>query len=89
MQTGYSEKDLLGDGLAAAKMATNNYNTFSNECVHTEVREVALKLLKEEHNIQQDVFSMMHEKGYYPTPMADENKVSKAKQKFSQGVKAI
>ena len=51
--------------------------------------KVGLKLieqlaLEKEHDIQQDVFNMMHDMGYYPTPAADTKKVQEAKQKYQQ-----
>jgi spore coat protein CotF len=42
-----------------------------------------LDILGEEHNMQQDVFNTMHDKGYYPTPAADQKKIDDAKQKFA------
>ena len=83
----YSEKEILGDALAAEKAATGEYNTFANECVHDSVRNAILHCLEQEHSIQQDVFEMMHSRGLYPTPDAEEKKVEGAKQKFSQCVK--
>lgn len=89
MEQIYSEKEVLGDALAAEKAATDNYNTFANECVHKEVRDVILRCLDQEHSIQNDVFQIMHAKGLYPTPEAEENKVEQAKQKFSGCVKDV
>ena len=83
----YTDKEILADALTAEKTATNNYNMLANECVHDSVRDAILKCLEQEHCIQEDVFNMMHERGYYPTPDADVNKVEGAKQKFSQCVK--
>ncbi len=83
----YTDKEILADALTAEKTATNNYNTFANECVHDSVRDAILQCLEQEHCIQEDVFNMMHERGYYPTPDADAGKVEGAKQKFSQSVK--
>lgn len=80
----YSEKEVLADALAAEKAATGNYNTFSNECVHDGVRNAILDCLKKEHEIQQEVFNMMHDRGFYPTPAADNQKVTEAKQKYQQ-----
>ena len=80
----YSEKEVLADALTAEKAATNNYNTFSNECVHDSVRNVILDCLEKEHDIQQEVFTMMHDRGFYPTPSADTQKVEEAKQKYQQ-----
>lgn len=80
----YSEKEVLADALTAEKTATNNYNTFSNECVHENVRNAILDCLEKEHDIQQEVFNMMHDRGFYPTPSADSQKVEEAKQKYQQ-----
>lgn len=87
MAQGLSEKDILQDALTTEKMSTSNYNTFSNECVHPEVRNVMRQILDDEHNIQEDVFQMMHERGMYPTPSAEEKKVQEAKAKYACSVK--
>lgn len=83
----YTEKEILGDALAAEKAATNVFNTCSNECVHNDVRDTFLHILGQEHQIQQDVFNIMHEQGLYPTPAAEEKKVQELKQQYSQCVK--
>lgn len=89
MQETYTEKEILGDGLATQKASTDNYNMFSNECVHSDVRNVMLHILEEEHSIQQDVFEMMHSKGFYPTPEAESKKIEEARQKYAKCVKTI
>lgn len=81
------EKDILGDALSTQKHCTDNYNTFSNECVHEDLRNTMLDILAEEHSMQQEVFCSMHERGYYPTPDAQQNKIDEAKQKFSASFK--
>ena len=86
---GKRKKEILGDALATEKTSTCNYNTYSNECVHKEVRDVMLRILAQEHEIQNDVFNMMHERGLYPTPGADEKKLQETKSKFAQSVKNI
>ncbi len=83
----FGEKELLGDALAAAKFSTDNYNTFSNECSHEDVRSTMMRILNEEHEIQNEVFQMMSQKGYYPTPSAEESKVTEAKQRYQAGCK--
>ena len=85
----FTEKEILSDALSSAKAATNHYNTFSTECVHENVRPAMLHRLEQEHDIQQDLFEMMHAKGYYPTPAADEKKIQNAIQTFSQSAKSI
>ena len=89
MEQLYTEKEILADALAAEKTATDHYNTFANECVHENVRDAILHCLEQEHAIQQDVFEVMHTKGLYPTPAADEKKVEEAKQKFAQARKTF
>lgn len=85
----YTDKEILADALTAEKTTTNNYNTFANECVHDGVRNAILHCLEQEHAIQENVFNMMHQRGYYPTPDAEANKVQSAKQKFAQCVKGV
>ena len=36
---------------------------------------------------REDIFDMMHAKGLYPTPAADEKKVQEAKQQYCQCAK--
>lgn len=83
----YTEKEILGDALAAQKASTGHFNTYANECEHEDVRQTMLHILNEEHDIQQDVFKMMHAQGYYPTPAAEQKKVDELKQQYSQCVK--
>ena len=83
----YTEKEILGDALATQKCSTGQYNTAANECVHEDVRQTLMHILNEEHEIQQDVFEMMHAQGYYPTPAADMKKVEETKQQYRQCVK--
>lgn len=87
MQEIYTEKEILGDALSTQKATTELFNKASNECVHEDVRETLLDILEEEHEIQQDVFVMMHDRGLYPTPVAEEKKVEQLKQQFKQCVK--
>lgn len=83
----YTDKEILGDGLSTQKATTDLFNTASNECVHDAVRNTFLQILEQEHSIQNEVFNMMHARGYYETPAAEDKKIQEAKQKFSQGYK--
>lgn len=87
MESVYTDKEILGDALTTEKTSTCNYNTYSNECVHNAVRDTMLDILSEEHDIQNKVFNMMHERGYYPTPEAEDKKLQETKCKFAQSVK--
>ena len=83
----YTEKEILGDALSTQKATTELFNKASNECVHEDVRETILDILEEEHEIQQDVFCMMHQKGFYPTPEAEQKKVDQLKMQYQACVK--
>ena len=48
---GFTDKEILGDGLSAQKATTALFNTASNECVHANVRSTMLKILEQEHII--------------------------------------
>ena len=85
----FKEKEILGDALAAQNSATNLFNTYSNECVHEGLRSTMLDILADEHTLQQDVFCSMHERGFYPTPDAQQSKIDEAKQKFSASYKPL
>ena len=80
----YTDKEVLADGLSAQKAATSLFNMSANECVHDNVRDTVLRILEEEHRMQVDVFNLMHQRGFYQPPAADEKKVENAKQKFAQ-----
>ena len=83
----YTEKEILGDALSAQKSTTALFNTSANECVHGDLRETLLDILEDEHDIQQDVFDLMHSQGMYPTPSADDKKIQQLKQQYKQCVK--
>lgn len=82
----YTEKEILADGLSAQKSATALFNMSANECVHDAVRKTCLDILEEEHKLQVEVFEMMHQRGFYQTPLAEEKKVENAKQKFAKSL---
>ena len=84
---GFTDKEILGDGLSAQKATTALFNTAADECVHDNVRNTMLKILEQEHSIQNEVFQMMHARGFYETPAAQESKIREAEQKHSQGYK--
>lgn len=84
---GFTDKEILSDGLSTQKATTEKFNNFANECVHDQVRTTMLQILEQEHSIQKDVFNMMHARGFYETPAAESKKITEAKQKFSASLK--
>lgn len=84
---GFTDKEILGDGLSTQKATTDKFNTSANECVHAGLRNTVLEILNQEHSIQYEVFNMMHQRGFYQTPDAQEQKIQEAKQKFAASYK--
>ena len=80
----FTEKEALHDALEAQKQITGMFNSYSNECANTEVRKVMLDILNDEHSIQFDVFNDMQKRGYYPVSPAQQDKVTKMKNTYSQ-----
>ncbi len=79
----FGDKEMLHDALCAQKEETANYNLFANECTHPELRDTYMNILNEEHDLQFQVFNIMHERGYYPTPAADQEKINQTKQTYA------
>lgn len=80
---GFCDKDIMTDLLSSQKFITDGYNTFASECATPAVKTDFINILKEEHMIQNDVFTEMQKRGWYPTEAADQNKINQAKQKYS------
>mgnify|MGYP001264867812 CR=1 FL=1 len=76
------DKEILEDVLTSQKAVTGAYNNFTNECATPNVRDEFMRILTEEHQIQADVFDAMKQRGWYPTPAAEQQKIQQAKQKF-------
>lgn len=77
-----ADKDILMDVLASQKFITDGYNTYANECATPALKTDFMNILNDEHRIQNEVFTEMQKRGWYPTEAADQNKVNQAKQKY-------
>ena len=78
-----TDKEMLTDALSSEKFMTDHYNQYANECASPSLMNEFMNLLSEEHQIQHDVFTEMHKRGWYQTQDAPAEKVQQAKQKFS------
>ena len=76
------DKEMLEDVLTSQKQITGLYNTYANECATTASRDEMMNILHDEHDIQADIFMEMQKRGWYPTPMAEEQTIQSTKQKF-------
>ena len=76
------DQEMMRDALSSEKQMTGLYNAFANECATTAIRDEMMNILHDEHDIQADIFMEMQKRGWYPTPMAEEQKIQSTKQKF-------
>ena len=83
MNTAFDDKEMINDILANQKLLTGIYNVSSNECADDALRNDMLTILREEHNIQANVFKEMRKRGWYTTQDADASSVNQAKAKFN------
>ncbi len=87
MNCNLGDKEIMNDVLSSQKSITGIFNTFSNECVCDALRNDMLTILREEHNIQADVFGEIQKRGWYVTKDAQQTDVQQAKTKFT-GIQA-
>ncbi len=78
------DKEILTDMLTAQKHIATNYSLFADECANPQLRTDMMTLLKEEHEIQAQVFEEMQSRGWYQVSAAEQSCIDQAKQKFSQ-----
>jgi len=83
----YGDKEVLNEALSTEKAATGTYNTFVNECANPQLRNDLMQILNATHKMQADIFNEMQSKGMYQLCQAEQQKISKTKQKYSQQVK--
>jgi spore coat protein CotF len=83
----YGEKEVLNEALTTEKSTTGTYNTFVNECANPQLRSDLMQILNTTHKMQSDIFNEMQNKGMYQPCQAEQQKISQAKQKYSQQVK--
>ncbi|MBE6811987.1 MAG: spore coat protein [Ruminococcaceae bacterium] len=77
------DKEMMSDVLSGQKMIASIYNTFSNECTNDALRTDMLTILREEHNMQADVFNEMKKRGWYAPANAEQTAVQQAKTKYT------
>jgi len=78
----FSDKERLLDALASQKFITSNFNTSLTESATPEVRGVFMSILKEEHDIQNEVFTEAQKRGWYQLQPAEQQKIQQVKTKF-------
>ena len=84
MEQNFNDKEILTDLLCGEKHLSGSYNTSLLESATPAVVSCFTEIGEDVHRIQRGIFNMMHSRGMYPTPSAEEKKVSEAKQTYGQ-----
>lgn len=77
-----ADQEIMDDVLSSQKHIAGVYNTYSCECVNQNLKNEFLNILREEQNLQSNVFSEMQKRGWYAPAQAEVQKVNQAKTKF-------
>jgi len=80
--TTLQDQEIMTDVLTSQKHETGMYNTMANECVTPGIRDEMLNILREEHQIQADVFNEIQKRGWYQTKPADQQQLTQTRTKF-------
>ena len=78
------DRDLMENHLSLVKGICDLYLHGAIESSTKEVHETFKNALNEELNIQNKLYNLMKEKGWYQAEEAELNKIAIAKQKFSK-----
>ena len=89
MEKNFGDKEMLTDLLCSQKQLASAYNVARLESATPAVLACFNEISEDEHRIQRGVFNMMHSRGLYPTPTAEEKKISEAKSAFGASVTAL
>lgn len=74
--------ELMNDSIASQKLISSSYDTFANECATPNLRDEFMNILKDEHQIQAEIFTEMQKRGWYQVKAADQQQISQTKQKY-------
>lgn len=77
------DRDLMEKELLVIKGVCDLYLHGTLESTTAEVHTAFKEALNESLNIQNKIYSLMSEKGWYQTEIADQSKIDKIKQKYS------
>lgn len=79
-----NDQIIAQNALTNQKHLTSMYNTAAGECANNQLRCAMMDLLKDEHEIQNDLFVDMNSRGWYPVKQAQAQDVDMVKQTLNQ-----
>ena len=79
-----TEQEVLTDLLTFEKHTTQAYNTFVTETTCANLRQNLKDILNEEHQIHENLYNIMNQKGWYSPLDAADKDVQDLKTKYNQ-----
>ena len=79
-----NDQIIITNALNTQKHLTAMYNTAAGECAHNPLRGAMMDLCKDEHEIQNDLFTDMNSRGWYPVQQAQQQDVDQAVQQLNK-----
>ncbi|MCL2081665.1 MAG: spore coat protein [Oscillospiraceae bacterium] len=76
------DREMVTDLLSTQKFMAASYNTYAGECKCPEMRNSLLDILRQQHQMQSELFTTMESRGWYPVKEAPINEISTVRQKF-------
>ena len=78
----FKDQQIAGDVLSSQKSTTSLYNKFALEANMPKLHDDFMKILTQEHEMQNEMFELMKEKDWYPLEFAESKKIEEAKKTF-------
>lgn len=83
------EKDRLTDSLITQKYIASGYNLAALESANSQIMDTFTGILRDEHQIQHEIFNEMHSRGWYQPKAANPNDLSQNINKWNQELQRI
>ena len=78
-----NDEDILNDILLSEKNISNCYSVALNELSNKILYKKIMDIFKDTKDMARDIYNLMFSKGWYVLSPEEENKISKAYQKYS------
>jgi spore coat protein CotF len=83
------EKDRLQDSLVTQKYIAHGYNSAATEAANPQLMDTFINILRDEHQIQKEIFNEMRIRGWYQPKEANTNDIRQSFSKWSQELQRV
>lgn len=83
------EKDRLTDSLTTQKYIASGYNLSALEASNSQLKDIFMNILRDEHQIQHDIYHEMSNRGWYQPKAANINDINQNINKWNQELQRV